>query len=100
MNVLSELDHPKMVVEWKILTTQRAKRTFELRLRKPWFNEQTGRNEQKWILASCDQEFDEAGNLKTIMGCMFGLPWDIMLTYRLTATEPTSVHRNMLKTWP
>lgn len=99
MNVLSELDHPKMAEEWKILTTQRAKRNFELRLRKPWFNEETGQNEQKWILASCDQEFDERGNLKTIMGCMFGIP-HIVLKRQLTVAEPISVHRNGLKAWP
>lgn len=71
MNVLSEIDHPMMMQEWALLTTTRTKREFELRLRNPWVNPETGRNEQKWIIASCDQEFDEAGNLKTIMGCMF-----------------------------
>lgn len=100
MNVLSEIDHPMMMKEWTILTTTRAKRNFELRLRNPWFNEKTGKNEQKWILASCDQEFDEQGNLKTIMGCMFGLPRDIILKCGLTTAEPISVHRNMLKVWP
>ncbi|CZR56710.1 uncharacterized protein PAC_06599 [Phialocephala subalpina] len=70
MNVLSEIDHPMMMREWEILTTQKAKRNFELRLRNPWIDERTGEKKQKWILASCDQEFDEEGNLKTIMGCI------------------------------
>ncbi len=70
MNVLSEIDHPMMGREWELLTKGKGKRVFELRLRNPWLDERTGQYKQKWILASCDQEFDEYGNLKTIMGCM------------------------------
>lgn len=70
MNVLSEIDHPMMGREWDLLTKGKGKRTFELRLRNPWIDEKTGEAKQKWILASCDQEFDESGNLRTIMGCM------------------------------
>jgi len=70
MNVIAESDHPLITREWEILTTERGRRTFELRLRKPWFDEATGTPKQKWILASCDQEFDEEGNLKSIMGCI------------------------------
>ncbi|KUJ17359.1 uncharacterized protein LY89DRAFT_733212 [Mollisia scopiformis] len=70
MNVLSEIDHPMMAVEWEILTTTKARRNFELRLRKPWVDEITKEEKQRWILASCDQEFDEDGKLKTIMGCI------------------------------
>lgn len=70
MNVLSEEDHPMMAKEWEILTTQKATRIFELRLREPWIDEK-GQLRQKWILASCGQEWDEQGKLKTIMGCMF-----------------------------
>ena len=69
MNVISESDHPLITKEWEILTTRRGKRTFELRLRNPWYDEK-GIPKQKWILCSCDQEFDEAGNLKSIMGCI------------------------------
>jgi PAS domain S-box-containing protein len=70
MNVISESDHPLITKEWEILTTEKGRRTFELRLRKPWFDEATGTPRQKWILASCDQEFDEDGKLKSIMGCI------------------------------
>jgi hypothetical protein len=70
MNVISESDHPLITKEWEILTTERGKRTFELRLRNPWYDDVTGAPKQKWILASCDQEFDKDGKLKTIMGCM------------------------------
>lgn len=56
--------------EWEHLTKGKGKRTFELRLRNPWLDERSGTYKQKWILASCDQEFDEDGNLKTIMGCI------------------------------
>jgi hypothetical protein len=70
MNVISELDHPLISAEWEILTTQKGRRTFALRLRNPWIDEGVPR--QKWILCSCDQEFDQEGNLKTIMGCMYG----------------------------
>jgi hypothetical protein len=73
MNVISQSDHLIITKEWEILTTQRGKRTFELRLRNPWYDEK-GLPKQKWILASCDQEFDEAGNLKSIMGCMLATP--------------------------
>lgn len=69
MNVLSECEHELMGREWKILTTEKGKRVFELRLRNPWYDE-WGNPKQKWILASCDQEFDEEGRLKSIMGCM------------------------------
>jgi len=69
MNVISELDHDLMNKEWKILTTEKGKRFFELRLRNPWYDE-LGNPKQKWILASCDQELYEDGQLKSIMGCM------------------------------
>jgi hypothetical protein len=69
MNVISEFDHPLITKEWEILVTEKGKRTFELRLRYPWYHE-AGNAQQKWILASCDQEFDEEGNLKSSMGCM------------------------------
>ncbi|KAH8796996.1 hypothetical protein F5882DRAFT_458574 [Hyaloscypha sp. PMI_1271] len=70
MNVISELDHPIITEEWIRLTTQRGRRSFALRLRNPWIDEATGTPRQKWILCSCDQEFDEEGRIKTIMGCI------------------------------
>lgn len=69
MNVISESDHPLMVTEWELLVTEKGKRIIELRLRNPWYDE-AGNAKQKWILASCDQEFDEEGNLVSIMGCI------------------------------
>jgi hypothetical protein len=69
MNVISESDHPLMTKEWELLVTEKGKRTIELRLRNPWYDE-AGNARQKWILASCDQEFDDDGNLVSIMGCM------------------------------
>ena len=60
----------ELAKEWEILTTQPGKRAFELRLRNPWVGE-NGEHGQKWILASCDQEFEADGTtIKTIMGCM------------------------------
>jgi hypothetical protein len=70
MNVISELDHPLISKEWTILTTERGRRSFPLRLRNPYIDE-AGNTKQKWILCSCDQEYDEDGTLLTIMGCMF-----------------------------
>jgi len=70
MNVLSEIDHPLMNKEWELLTKKKGRRIFELRLRNPWIDPITGQSKQKWILASCGQEFDENGKLKTIMGTM------------------------------
>lgn len=70
MNVIAEVDHPVIAKEWDLLTTQVGKRAFELRLRNPWISE-SGEPRQKWILASCDQEFEDDGTtIKTIMGCM------------------------------
>ncbi|TVY81135.1 Hybrid signal transduction histidine kinase K, partial [Lachnellula suecica] len=70
MNVIAESDHPLITKEWGILTSSKGKREFELRLRNPWRDEATGKTKQKWILASCDQEFDKNGDLKSIMGCI------------------------------
>ena len=69
MNVISELDHPKITEEWLLLTTIKGPRSFPLRLRKPSIDSQ-GNPRQKWILCSCDQEWDADGRLLTIMGCM------------------------------
>ncbi|KAJ5050835.1 uncharacterized protein L3040_002704 [Drepanopeziza brunnea f. sp. 'multigermtubi'] len=70
MNFIAEIDHPVIAREWELLTTVRGKRIFELRLRKPWIDE-SGNARQKWIIASCDQEFDTDGTtIKTIMGCI------------------------------
>ncbi|KAH9215859.1 hypothetical protein DL95DRAFT_336059 [Leptodontidium sp. 2 PMI_412] len=70
MNVIAEVDHPVIAKEWELLTTQTGKRAFELRLRNPWFTE-NGEARQKWIIASCDQEFEADGTtIKTIMGCI------------------------------
>jgi hypothetical protein len=99
MNVISELSHPKITEEWENLTTKRGRRTFELRLRNPWIDEWTGEAKQKWILASCDQEFDEEGNLKTIMGCMF-VPLVVCQGHLMTRIEQILVHRSMQKKTP
>ncbi|KAG4420373.1 hypothetical protein IFR04_006485 [Cadophora malorum] len=70
MNVIAEIDHPVISKEWEILTTQPGKRAFELRLRNPWIRDD-GEPRQKWIIASCDQEFEADGTtIKTIMGCI------------------------------
>ncbi|KAI9047233.1 hypothetical protein LZ554_008687 [Drepanopeziza brunnea f. sp. 'monogermtubi'] len=70
MNFIAEIDRPVISREWELLTTVRGKRVFELRLRKPWIDE-SGNARQKWIIASCDQEFDTDGTtIKTIMGCI------------------------------
>ena len=69
MNVICESSHPKIAEEWVNLTTKKGKRVFELELRNP-SKSSDGKPRQKWIIASCDQEFDEMGNLKSIMGCM------------------------------
>lgn len=69
MNVISEIDHPLITKEWELLVTEKGRRTFELRLRNPWIDDE-GIARQKWIIASCDQEFDEQGNIKSIMGCI------------------------------
>lgn len=53
MNVISELDHPLITEEWTRLTTHKGRRSFALRLRKPWIDEATGASRQKWILCSC-----------------------------------------------
>ena len=74
MNVISESDHPLITKEWERLTTEKGKRTFELRLRNPYIDD-AGNPKQKWILASCGQDFDEDGRLTTIMGCM--LVWHL-----------------------
>lgn len=90
MNVISELDHAIIGKEWEILTTQRGKREFELRLRNPWRDDATGKLKQKWILASCDQEFDEEGNLKSIMGCMYVGRVHLGKSFSLTGPAPIS----------
>ncbi|CAL3973130.1 unnamed protein product [Diplocarpon coronariae] len=70
MNVIAEIDHPVILKEWNLLTTRKGMRAFELRLRNPWINE-SGEPRQKWILASCGQEFHADGKtIKTIMGCI------------------------------
>jgi hypothetical protein len=100
MNVISELDHPLISKEWIILTTERGRRTFELRLRNPYLDE-AGNAKQKWILCSCDQEYDEdTGTLLTIMGCMFVESRGYLHGCWLTYVEQISVHRNMPKRMP
>ena len=71
MNVISESDHPLITKEWDLLLNEKGTRTFELRLRNPWIDPATGVKKQKWILASCGQEWDEdTKELKSVMGCM------------------------------
>jgi PAS domain S-box-containing protein len=69
MNVIAEIDHPKITEEWQLLVTEKGKRTFELFLRNPWYDED-GNPQQRTILCSCDQEFDEDGKLISVMGCI------------------------------
>ncbi|RDW71506.1 hypothetical protein BP6252_08069 [Coleophoma cylindrospora] len=71
MNVISEKDHDKITEEWQLLITEKGRRVFPLRLRNPFIDPNNGAKRQKWILASCDQEFEEDGvTLKSIMGCI------------------------------
>jgi hypothetical protein len=69
LNVIDEIDHPFMKYKWQKLVTEKGKQVMELRLRDPWYDD-AGHPKQKWILASCDQEFDEDGKLVSIMGCI------------------------------
>jgi hypothetical protein len=68
MDLISENDQSKFNEEWKILISAKGKRTFDIQLKYSF-----GGAMQKWILASCDQEFDEDGKLTHVICCMFVL---------------------------
>lgn len=74
MNVICESDHPIISAEWETLIKKPGKRVFELALRNASID-RNGRQRQKYILASCEQEWEwkpngERGQLKYVLGCI------------------------------
>ena len=63
-----EDDRPHVEKEWYNLTERKLRRTFELRLVHKWYHKESGTWKNKWIIASCGQDENPDGTLKSIMG--------------------------------
>jgi len=80
-NVIAEVDHPTMDVEWaKLLAGGYV--NFELRLRRPFFASEMVGGEQvagdTWIIAAAYAEKDADGTVVGILGCITGtLIWEV-----------------------
>ena len=68
MSIVMEEDQPLVEREWYNMSELRLKRTFELRLVTKWYHKESGTWKHKWIMASCGQDQNEDGSLKSIMG--------------------------------
>lgn len=68
MSIVMEEDRPYVEQEWYNMSELRLKRTFELRLIHKWHHKESGTWKHKWIIASCGQDENEDGSLKSIMG--------------------------------
>ena len=63
-----EEDRPMVEQEWYNLSELGLKRTFEMRIMYKWYHRESGTWKHKWIIASCGQEKNEDGSLKSVMG--------------------------------
>lgn len=68
MNIIMEDDRPYIEQEWYNMVELRLKRTFEVRFIHKWYHKESGTWKNKWIIASCCQDENEDGSLKSIMG--------------------------------
>lgn len=68
MNIIMDEDRPYVEQEWYNMSELRLKRTFEVRLVHKWHHQESGTWKHKWIIASCGQDDNEDGSLKSIMG--------------------------------
>lgn len=68
MDIIMEQDRPYVEQEWYNMSELRLKRTFEVRLIHKWHHKESGKWKHKWIIASCGQEENEDGSLKSVMG--------------------------------
>lgn len=69
MDVVFEEDQELMLNEWSNLAEKRIPRTFELRLKKKWYDKTSGQSTPTWIIASATLEMNEDGSVKSVMGC-------------------------------
>ena len=63
-----EEDRPMVEQEWYNLSELGLKRTFEMRIMDKWYHRESGTWKHTWIIASCGQEKDEDGSLKSVIG--------------------------------
>ena len=63
-----EEDRPMVEQEWYNLSKLGLKRTFEMRIMDKWYHTESGTWKHKWIIASCGQEKNEDGSLKSVIG--------------------------------
>lgn len=70
LDVVYEEDLDLMRTEWSNLADKRIPRTFEVRLKKRWYDKTSGKSTPTWVLASASQEQNEDGSVKSVMGCM------------------------------
>lgn len=68
MNFVMEEDRPLVAQEWYKLSELRLRRTFEMRIVEKWYHKESGTWKNKWIIASCGQDENENGSLKSVMG--------------------------------
>jgi hypothetical protein len=68
MEIYKETSIPILKEGWDRLTQDRMSWSAELELKKPWYDPVTGEEINNWVLGDCQPEFDEHGNVRTIMG--------------------------------
>ena len=68
MEIYKESSIPILKQGWDRLTKDCMSWSAELELKKPWYDPATGEHVENWILGDYQPEFDEDGNVRTIMG--------------------------------
>lgn len=63
-------DQEVIAEEWRKLTVLKVKRSFELRLRKKWYHEETGEWKTMHVLASAVAQLNDDGTVKSVMGIL------------------------------
>lgn len=70
MDTIFEDDLDLMRSEWSNLAEKRIPRTFEIRLKKKWYDKTSRKSTPTWILVSASQEQNQDGSVKSVMGCV------------------------------
>jgi hypothetical protein len=95
LNCIEQQDHLAFQEQWKRLTVAKEEVTSELRLKKPWVNQESNesvRRDTTWILFLAIPQLDDEGNLTKVLGCTTDIShfkWaeSVQLQSRLQAEE-------------
>jgi hypothetical protein len=69
LKCVEQQDHAAFHLEWERLTQLKEEVSMEIRLRKPWIQQESNQADPTWILFLALPQFDDQGTLTKVLGC-------------------------------